>query len=72
MSDEPLFQTTDAQEQTYAPEQRPPGDPTRRTPTDELSDAGATTSARETGTGDSVTGTTNRELNDASGQTPSG
>ncbi len=74
MSDQPLFQNMDEQEATYAPDQRAPGDPTHRTPTDQLGDAGGTgmsgdqgTSSRETGTGGSVTGSTNRELNDTSG-----
>ena len=76
MSDEPLFQNTDAQEQAYAPDQRAVGDPSRRRPTDELGDAddagAGGTSVRETGTDGSVTGSTNRQLNDTSGQTASG
>ena len=76
MSDQPLFQNTDDQEAAYAPDQRAPGDPAHRTPTDEIGDAddGGTesggilgTSSRETGTGGSVTGSTNRQLNDTSG-----
>ncbi len=78
MSDRPLFENMDEQEATYAPDQRAPGDPAHRTPTDQLgaADAGGIgsrerqgTSTRETGTGGSVTGSTNRELNDTSGQT---
>ncbi len=81
MSDNPLFQSMDEQEATYAPDQRAPDDPAHRTPTDELgsTDAGGfgtgggpATSSHETGTSGSPTASTNRELNDASGQTPSG
>jgi hypothetical protein len=75
MSDNPLFQNMDEQEAIYAPDQRAPDDPTHRTPTDELgtTDAGGgATSNRETGTGGSPSGSSNRELNDSSGQTPSG
>lgn len=78
MSDQPLFQNMDEQEAAYAPDQRAPDDPTHRTPTDELGSADnagpgsgrrQATSIRETGTGGNVTGSTNRELNDTSGQT---
>ena len=81
MNDEPLFQNTDAQEQIYAPDQRAPGDPARRTPTDELGAGGdggtgaggsGAASTRETGLGGSGTGNSNRQMNDASGQTGSG
>ena len=78
MSDDRLFQNADEQEQAYAPDQRPADDPASRTPTDELGGGGSTgggsggTSLREPGTDGSVTGSTNRQANDASGQTASG
>ncbi len=75
MSDQPLFENMDAQEAIYAPDQRAPDDPSHRTPTDELGTTdtgGGAPSSRETETSGSASGSSNRELNDTSGQTPSG
>ncbi len=45
MSDQPLFQNTDAQEQAYAPQDLAPGDPAGRQPTDELGAQGRDSAA---------------------------
>ena len=75
MSDGELFQNTDEQEATYAPQQLPAGDPGARQSTDELGD-------RDTGIGvgdfmfsnQADSGSTGRNENaeGGSGQTPSG